>query len=361
MLPGSAGSNPLDLALGTIDPDGFSRAVPLALRDDGVDAVLLAGQLGYWSWRFPEFADLTAREVEGAVRMAEAAAATGTPLVAATAYPQAAPAAELRRRGVPVYREIASAVAAIRALCDAAVCGAGVPALPPPEEPLEAEPDYWAAREALAAAGVSFVAGRRVASVAEAVAAAEELGWPVALKALGLLHKTDAGGVALGLKDAAAVAAAAEDMYRRLRPPGLVVERMAPVAEGVELIAGARRTPGCGPVALVGAGGVYAEVFRDARTALAPLDEDGAAELIGALRVAPLLAGVRGRPPLDLAAAAAVAAAVSRFAAAHPEVQEVEINPLLVLPAGAVALDARIITGPAGRGSAGPAGTEEVT
>jgi hypothetical protein len=114
-------------------------------------------------------------------------------------------------------------------------------------------------------------------------------------------------------------------------------------------------------VALVGAGGVYAEVFRDSRAALAPLDEGGAAELIGALRVAPLLAGARGRPPLNVAAAAAAAAAVSRFAAAHPEVREVEINPLLVLPGGAVALDARIITDEAGRGSAGPAGPEEVT
>ena len=359
-LPGSSGGNPLDLALGTIDPDGFSRAVPLALQDDGVDAVLIAGQLGYWNWRFAEFTDLTSREVEGAARMAEAAKASGKPLVATTVYPQAAPAAELRRRGVPVYREIASAAAALRALCEVTAGAPGVPALPPAEAPLEASPDYWSAREALAAAGVTFVAGRRATSVAEAVAAAEELGWPVALKALGLLHKSDAGGVALGLEDAAAVAAAAEDMQRRLRPPGFVVERMAPVTSGVELIAGARRTLGCGPVALVGAGGIYAEVFRDSRTALAPLDAGAAAELIGALRVAPLLAGARGRPPLDVGAAAAAAAAVSRFAAAHPEVREVEINPLLVLPSGAVALDARIIIAPAG-GSAGPAADEETS
>jgi hypothetical protein len=261
---------------------------------------------------------------------------------------------------VPVYREIASAAAALRALCDVAAGVPGVPALPPPEEPLEAAPDYWSAREALAAAGVTFVAGRRAASVAEAVAAAEELGWPVALKALGLLHKSDAGGVALGLEDAAAVAAAAEDMQRRLRPPGFVVECMAAVSSGVELIAGSRRTPGCGPVALAGAGGIYAEVFRDSVTALAPLDASAAAELIGALRIAPLLAGARGRPPLDVHAAGAAVAAVSRFAAAHPEVQEVEINPLLVLPSGAVALDARIIIGPAG-GSAGPAASEEAS
>ena len=92
----------------------------------------------------------------------------------------------------------------------------------------------------------------------------------------------------------------------------------------------------------------------------APRHAGAAAELIGALRIAPLRAGVRGRPPLDVGAAAAAVAAVSRFAAAHPEVLEVEINPLLVLPSGALALDARIIITPAG-GSAGPAADEEAS
>ena len=347
-LPGSAGTNPVDLALGTIDPDGFSRAVPLLLGDDGVDAVLVAGQLGYWSERFAEFADLGRREVDGAVRMAAAAAASGTPLVAATVYPQAAPAVELRRRGVPVYREIASAVAALRAMCDLAAGASGAPPLPAPEAPLAAAPDYWAAREALAGAGVTFVEARRVRRAADAADAAIELGFPVAVKALGLLHKSDAGGVALALGDAAGVLAAATEMERRLRPPGFVVERMAPVGAGFELIVGARQAPGTGPVALVGAGGLYAEVVRDTQIALAPLDEPAAAALLGALRVAPLLAGARGAAPLDLAAAAAAAAAVSRFAAAHPEVLEVEVNPLLVLPEGAVALDARIVTAEGG-------------
>lgn len=355
-VPGSAGTNPLDLAIATIDPGGFARAVPLVLQDPGVDAVLVVGQLGYWSARFPEFADIAAREVEGAARMAEAAAAARVPLVVATVYPQAAPAAELRRRGVPAYREIASAAAAVWALGEAAAVAPGVPPLPAPEEQVAPAPDYWEAREALAAAGVAFVAGRRATRVDEAVAAAGELGFPVVVKALGVLHKSDAGAVALGLADGAAVEAAVTDMERRLGPPGFVIERMAPVAGGCELIVGARRTPESGPVALVGAGGVYAELLRDTRTALAPLSEDVAEGLLGALRVAPLLRGARGAPPLDVAAAAAAAAAVSRFAAAHPEVLEVEINPLLVLREGAVALDARIITaaGDGPRGASTP-------
>jgi acetate---CoA ligase (ADP-forming) len=112
----------------------------------------------------------------------------------------------------------------------------------------------------------------------------------------------------------------------------------------VELIAGCRWTAAAGPLALVGAGGVHAEVFGDTLSALAPVGEAAAAGLIGRLRVAALLQGARGAPSLDVAAAATATARLSRFAAAHPEILEVEINPLLVLPEGAVALDARIVT-----------------
>jgi hypothetical protein len=262
----------------------------------------------------------------------------------ATVYADAAPARELRAGGVPVFREVASAVAAVEALAAAVEDAAtGVPDLPPPGVRLAAGPGYWAAREALAAAGLSFMPARRARDAGEAVAAARELGFPVAVKALGLLHKSDAGGVALDLRDESAVAAATGAMEQRLHPPGFVVERMAP-GGGVELIAGCRWTAAAGPLALVGAGGVYAELFGDTRTALAPLDEAAAAGLIGRLRVAALLGGARGAPRLDVTAAAAAAARLSRFAAAHPEILEVEVNPLLVLPEGAVALDARIVT-----------------
>ncbi len=121
------------------------------------------------------------------------------------------------------------------------------------------------------------------------------------------------------------------------------VERTAPVGEGIELIVGSRRDPRFGPVTLVGLGGLYAEVLGDFVVALAPVDEDDAEKLIRSLRGAPLLTGARGRTPLDVAAAARMTAALSRVAAEHPEIDELEINPLLVLREGAIGLDARIV------------------
>ncbi len=118
---------------------------------------------------------------------------------------------------------------------------------------------------------------------------------------------------------------------------------MAPLADGVELIVGCRWDARFGPLLLVGMGGLFTELFADVRAALAPVDEDVAARLIGELRGAALLRGLRGRPPLDIEAAARAAAALSRFAAAHPEVESAEINPLLVLPRGALGLDARLV------------------
>jgi hypothetical protein len=118
---------------------------------------------------------------------------------------------------------------------------------------------------------------------------------------------------------------------------------MAPLYEGVELIVGARFDPRFGPVAMVGLGGIHTEVFSDVAVDLAPLDAAAAERLLRSLRGAALLTGTRGRPALDIAAAAAVAATLSHVAAARPDVAEIEINPLLVTPTGAIALDARVI------------------
>jgi hypothetical protein len=124
--------------------------------------------------------------------------------------------------------------------------------------------------------------------------------------------------------------------------PEFSVERMAPVHDGIELIAGTRRDPRFGPIVLVGLGGVYAEVLNDVAVALAPVDPSDARELLLSLRGAPLLTGARGRPPLDLRAAAEAVAALSRLAAARPDLDSLEINPLLVTPTATVALDARV-------------------
>ena len=199
------------------------------------------------------------------------------------------------------------------------------------------------ARALLAAGGVPFESVRVVSSAAEAVAAAAELGYPVVLKALGILHKSDVGGVVLGLHDERAVAEAYAGLRDRLAPPAVAVERMAPLNQGVELLVGARWDARFGPVALVGLGGVFTEVLRDVAVALAPVDEATASELLLSLRAAPLMRGARGRPPVDLPAAASAVAALSRVAAAHPEIAEIEVNPLLAMPDGALGLDARIV------------------
>ncbi len=339
-LPPTASTrNPVDLAGGG-EQDFFSyaRVARTVLGSGEVDGVLLTGYFGGYSQYSDDFA---AQEAEVARDVARAAAETGRPLVAQTMYSDSPTAAVLRAGGVPVYPGIAAAATALAALGPRPPAP-GAPVLPP----ARALPDvdgYFGARSLLEAAGIAFVAARSVADAAEAEAAAAELGYPVVVKALGLLHKSDAGGVAVGIAGPEELRAAVAGMRRRLDPPGYSVERMAPVREGVELIVGAGRDPRFGPVAAVGLGGIYTEIFGDVAVGLAPLDAAEAERMLYSLRGAPLLVGARGRQPCDVRAAAEAAAALSRVAAAHPAIAEIEINPLLVTPDGAVALDARVI------------------
>jgi len=198
---------------------------------------------------------------------------------------------------------------------------------------------YADARAALAAAGLTFARAHTVASPDEAVAAADALGYPVVVKALGPLHKSDGGGVVLGVATADAVRA----VVQRLGAARYSVEEQADTSAGFELLVGTRWDARFGPIVVVGAGGVQAELFRDTAAALAPADAGGAEASIRSLACAPLLTGARGGPPLDVRAAAEAVAALSRFAAAHPELAEVEVNPLLVLERGVVGLDARLV------------------
>jgi acyl-CoA synthetase (NDP forming) len=350
ILPPTAGtSNPVDLAGGgEYDVFNFARVVDTVLRADEIDTVFLTGYFGGYSTYSEEHA---AREVEAATAMTEYAVDVGKPLVVQTMYWRSAAAAALRAGGIPVYRDLEGALRGIAALVAAgAAHPSGVPDLPEQGSSIVSA-GYWDARGLLESAGIEFAQARRATEQTAVLAAAEELGYPVVLKALGQLHKSDAGGVAVGLVDAAAVAAQLSRMAT-LTPSEYSVERTAPVGEGVELIAGVRRDPRFGPVTLVGMGGVFTEVLADAAVALAPVDEKGADELIRSLRGAPLLTGARGRRPLDVSAAARTVAALSRVGAEHPEIDELEVNPLLVLPDGALGLDARIVLGERRDGSA---------
>ena len=382
-LPAAAAvSNPVDLAGGAErDVHAFDRVAHAVLDSGEVDALLVTGYFGGYAEYGPAVA---AEELRAAAMICKVAATTRRPIVVHTMFPSGAAAAALREAGVAVYASIERAAASLARLLPRPDGGeipalpepatplprlrgtdaiptppepaqplprlGGTDAIPTPPEPAQPPPaaragDYERARALLSDADVPFVAARIVAPGSDAVVnAADELGYPVALKALGLLHKSDAGGVALGLADADAVRVAYARLAGALDPASFSVERMAPVADGVELLIGARWDPRLGPVALAGAGGLHAELLRDTAVALAPVTVDRARRMISALRIAPLLAGARGRRPLDIDASAHALAALSVLAASHPELAALEVNPLLVLPSGAVALDARFVT-----------------
>lgn len=338
-------ANPVDLAgAGEQDFRNFERVTKAVLESGEVDAVVFTGYFGGYSQMNEEF---SARETEVAHAIAASVRASGRPLLAQAMYWQSPPARALRADGVPVYRDIEAVVGTLARLVEqerhhrAGVPDAGEAASPVVDD------GYFGARELLAAGGVAFAPARQVASAAEAREAAAALGYPVVLKALGLLHKSDAGGVALGLAGMGELDVALADMEARLRPPAYSLEPMVDRSDGVELIVGCTRDPRFGPIVLVGLGGIYAELLRDVAVALAPAGADELERLLLSLRGAGLLTGARGRSPVDLRAAAEAAAAVSRIAAAHPEIAEIEVNPLLVTVDGALGLDARIVLAPA--------------
>jgi acetate---CoA ligase (ADP-forming) len=165
----------------------------------------------------------------------------------------------------------------------------------------------------------------------------------VVLKALGVLHKSDRGGVVVGIADADLLAEAWRGIQERLHPDACSIEREADTIDGVELIVGARWDPRFGPVVLVGIGGVLAELAPDIAVGLGPVDAAGAERLLRGLRASPLLTGYRGRPAVDLAGAADAVARLSSWTAAYPEVRGIEVNPLLTRPGGVEGLDARVM------------------
>ncbi len=212
-------------------------------------------------------------------------------------------------------------------------------------------PEYRA-KTILAQAGVPVPEGALAPDLGAAQEIAARLGFPVAMKvqAAAITHKTELGGVAIGIRDGEKVAEAWTRLHAdvaRLRPEialdGILVERM--VAPGLELIVGAKRDPDWGPVLMVGLGGVWTETLADFRIMPAGLGADEIAAEMRQLKGARLFAGLRGAPPADIDAAARAAAILAGLMLGNPQIEEIEINPLSVGPAGqgAVALDALII------------------
>lgn len=347
----SAVGNPVDLAgMGEQNPLSYADTVGELLAAQEVDAVLMTGYFGGYAASEgglgggPAGGSALARgESRAALEIVTHLAAAPKPLVVQSMYPRSPSCRLLARAGVPVFGATEDAARALAAMIARGAGGTrGLLPLPAPAAPLR-DPGYHDVRALLDSAGVPFPRAREITDEAGLLAAAGEFEGPYVLKALHVLHKSDAGGVALRLADRGALLAAYRDMRARLGAPSYSVEAMADLTDGIELIVGVNRDPRFGPVALVGLGGVLTETLRDVAFSLAPVPARRAEELLRGLRTSGLLAGVRGRPAVDVAAAAAVIERVTAVAAAHPEIAELEVNPLLVRPDGALALDARAV------------------
>jgi acyl-CoA synthetase (NDP forming) len=203
--------------------------------------------------------------------------------------------------------------------------------------------DEAESKNLLAGWGVPIPSAQVVRSAAEAAAAADALGYPVVVKALGVAHKTEVGGVRLDLGSADEVSAAVTEMAGLAE--SFLIEKMV---DGVvaELIVGVARDEQFGPYLLVGGGGILVEMMKDSASLLLPTSRDRVLQALGQLKCAPLLNGFRGAPPADLNAAADVILAVAGRVAQDPSsIIELDINPLLLLAEGrgVVAADALVI------------------
>ena len=201
-----------------------------------------------------------------------------------------------------------------------------------------------AARDLLVASGITVIETVCCRSAASAAAAAERLGYPVVVKVdhPELTHKSDAGGVRLGLGSGAEVAEAAAELLGLAAGASVLVQHQH---RGVELLVGGIRDPEFGPMVMAGLGGVLVEVERDVQLAVAPVEAGQAEAMLRSLRGAAILGGLRGGPAVDVGCVADLIVAVGDLMVARPELAELDLNPVLAGPDGCVAVDWRIRTG----------------
>lgn len=326
-------SNPMDLAgAGEQDLENYARAVSAFVRGGEVDTVVLSGYFGSYGEDTPS---LESAEVAVASRICALAREAGVSVVVHSMRVESAAVRALRAGGVPVQHTIERAVAALGHATRLGATSHGV-VLHDATTAVPFEPGYLAARELLSF--VDFPRAHAVTSAAEVKATT--LNGPYALKAGWLAHKSEHGGVRLNLTDPAT---AFEEMEARLGPGTYVLEEMDTREHTVELIVGAKRDHSFGPVILVGAGGVHAELFKDTAIELAPVTPATARDMLARLVSAPLLSGWRGAEPVDVTALAQVISQVSETLVARPDLAEIELNPVRVGPGGVLAVDALII------------------
>lgn len=353
-LPDFVGvSNPLDItAQGLVDPDLYYRTLAALFGDDRFGSVV-AGII-------------QTDPVTVGIKLPPILRAVGDlkptkPVIFAGLDEGAVVSpdyiAQLRAYGIPYFPSTERALRALKRLNDHARrdCTTGdTTPLPAPGLPADGGvvPEYRS-KDILAPLGIPFPRGAFCTSLEEAIAAAQTIGYPVALKAQSadLSHKSDAGGVVLNLTDADQLRSGWDRLYANVAAydagivlDGALLEGMG--ERGVELIIGAKSDPDWGPIILVGFGGVTAEIHQDVRLLTPDLGVDAIVAELFKLKGAPLLRGFRGAPALDVEAAARLIATLGRILLAEPSIREIDLNPVILYPQGkgAVALDALMLT-----------------
>jgi acyl-CoA synthetase (NDP forming) len=335
---GLAATNPLDVwGTGADTRSLFGGCLRAMVDDPAVAVTALAVDL------VPEFDGDTAY-ADAVIDVAKLTDAPIAVLASMASAIDTITAERLRDNGIPVLESARSGLSALAHLAR----------WPQPVNRTDVEVDparraRWAAGfasqtscfELLADYGVPVVDIRAADSVGEVVAAADAIGYPVALKTSGAVHKSDVGGVVLDIVDADALCWAYTTMAEALGP-AVTVQPMA--AAGVEVSVGIVRDPGFGPLLIVAAGGTLVELLADRVVAFPPVSHAGARSLLDGLRIRHLLNGWRGAPVVDIDALAQVIAAFSQIAVEIGDaVEAVEANPVIVSPHGAVAVDALLI------------------
>jgi acetyltransferase len=344
--------NPVDV-IGDADIERFRTAIDIVLDDDGVGAVVVASA----PTAVLDYGELA----EEVVALQEK---HGDPVVACMMGGSRVADAEgpLREAGIPNYFDPARAVRGLDALADYRAVAERTY-----EPPREFDVDRERAREVLStvdgrtrlgveatplleAYGIPTPEGRIVDDPAEAVAAAEAIGGPVAMKIVSpdILHKSDIGGVKVGVEDPE-VYDAYEDLIARAynyQPDatvlGVQVQEMLDLEDKTETIVGLNRDPQFGPLVLFGLGGIFVEVLEDTALRVAPVSDPEIREMVDEIDAAPLLRGARGRPPADVEAVVDTVARLSQLATDFPAILELDVNPLIAGPDGVRAVDVRL-------------------
>lgn len=352
LYPEASINNPIDV-LATAGPEHFAAAIDALLADDGIDAVFL-------NFVTPFFVDTLgiAREIAQANRRS-------TKPIVATVMTEKKGWAEtlevIRESGVPLYDMPETGARVLSAMSRYAAFRRRPAATPTTFSDVDADRASAIIRQAcegkrnslsgaegyelLRCYGVHSARCSICGTVDECVAAAEDIGYPVVLKvdAESVVHKSNRGGVVLNIADASALRGHADQLMGRFcdASPRLMVQEL--LSGGQEVIVGAKAVEGMGHAVMFGLGGVYVEVLKDVSFKITPVDRREAHEMINSVRMYPLLAGARGHPGVDLTALIEIIQRVSQMLCDHPQIRELDINPILAFEDKAIAVDVRVL------------------